>query len=135
MEFDLFEYENSIRKYRSQTQQLFLINIFKCESKYSKKFIVIGTCGNIYNVIINQTPSCNCPDFEKGFRCKHIYFVLIKILKINSELVDNTYFSRYQLSQFFNNIQVDSHLINQDIKSIYDRKRSKYNNVTMIKFN
>ena len=135
MDFDLFEYENSIRKYRSQEHQLFLINIFKCNSKYSKKFIIIGTCGYIYNVIINQHPTCNCPDFDKGFRCKHIYFVLIQILKIDPEIEDNTFFTNTQLAQFLNNIKVDSHLINQDIKSIYDRRRSKYNNVTIIKFN
>lgn len=35
-------------------------------------------------VQICQTPSCNCPDFEKGNFCKHILFAYLKVLRVSS---------------------------------------------------
>lgn len=34
-----------------------------------------GTTGNIYSIFIGQSPSCTCPDNQKGNQCKHIVYV------------------------------------------------------------
>ncbi|KAL2934518.1 Mitogen-activated protein kinase kinase kinase 1 [Bienertia sinuspersici] len=41
---------------------------------------VLGATGNVYKVSISSTPSCTCPD--RVTPCKHILFVLIKVLGI-----------------------------------------------------
>uniref|UniRef100_A0A803LFK9 Mitogen-activated protein kinase kinase kinase 1 n=2 Tax=Chenopodium quinoa TaxID=63459 RepID=A0A803LFK9_CHEQI len=42
------------------------------------EFYVLGATGNVYIVNISITPSCTCPD--RTTPCKHILFVLIKVL-------------------------------------------------------
>lgn len=37
-------------------------------------FDVIGSTGNIYEVVIRKEPVCNCPDGLKGNQCKHICY-------------------------------------------------------------
>lgn len=36
---------------------------------------IAGTTGNVYNVRVNNEPSCSCPDAAKGNQCKHIVYV------------------------------------------------------------
>lgn len=43
-------------------------------------FFVLGATGNVYNVNLSVTPSCTCPD--RTAPCKHILFVLIRVLGI-----------------------------------------------------
>nr|GMD48889.1 mitogen-activated protein kinase kinase kinase 1-like [Ipomoea batatas] len=44
-------------------------------------FFVLGVTGNVYTVNIAATPSCTCPD--RIAPCKHILFVMIRVLGIN----------------------------------------------------
>lgn len=37
-------------------------------------FGIVGSTGNIYNVVIGKEPVCNCPDGRKGNQCKHICY-------------------------------------------------------------
>lgn len=69
------------------------------------RFVVQGSTGNAYTVEISTHPSCTCPDFMENVRasahrcvkrshdhvadcqcnyCKHIIFVLIKVLGLSS---------------------------------------------------
>ena len=43
---------------------------------------MLGSTGNVYNVIIAKFPSCTCPDFARGHLCKHILFVFLKVLQV-----------------------------------------------------
>lgn len=53
---------------------------------------IAGTTGNIYTVQIGHIPTCTCPSFGKGTSpCKHIIYVLVKVLKVPEYL-------RYQTS-------------------------------------
>jgi len=45
---------------------------------------VLGSIGNVYSINICTRPQCSCPDFEKGNLCKHILFVYLKVLRVNS---------------------------------------------------
>ncbi|XP_056686442.1 uncharacterized protein [Spinacia oleracea] len=44
------------------------------------EFYVLGATGNVYIVNITATPSCTCPD--RATPCKHILFVLIRVLGV-----------------------------------------------------
>ncbi|KAH7273394.1 hypothetical protein B0J15DRAFT_98794 [Fusarium solani] len=46
-----------------------------------------GSTGNIYNVHIGKRPSCTCPHYEKGNQCKHILYVMKKVLNAPFDLV------------------------------------------------
>jgi RING-H2 zinc finger domain/SWIM zinc finger len=45
-------------------------------------FSVLGSTGNCYDVQIQRLPHCSCPDHAKGNLCKHILFVLLKVMQI-----------------------------------------------------
>lgn len=38
--------------------------------------------GAVYTVKISRHPHCSCPDHEKGNLCKHILFVMLRVLKL-----------------------------------------------------
>lgn len=44
-------------------------------------FFILGATGNVYTVTLTTTPSCTCPD--RRTPCKHILFVLIRVLGVS----------------------------------------------------
>ncbi|KAL2346948.1 hypothetical protein Fmac_000948 [Flemingia macrophylla] len=44
-------------------------------------FFIFGATGNVYTVALSSTPSCTCPD--RTTPCKHILFVLIRVLGVS----------------------------------------------------
>src|SRR5580700_10634340 len=99
------------RKQRGVTQNIFLIETIIGTEQYERKYIVMGSTGNIYNVIIKNEPECTCPDYTTRYkRCKHIYFVLMRIMKINN--VDEEEYTNDELVEMFKNIpQITNQLI------------------------
>ncbi|GJP43712.1 hypothetical protein CLOM_g3144, partial [Closterium sp. NIES-68] len=51
----------------------------------SCNFHVLGATGNVYTVTISQQPSCTCPDSGNGNLCKHILFVLLRVLRVDQD--------------------------------------------------
>lgn len=49
------------------------------------KFVVLGNTGFVYSVRLDLRPSCTCPDFKfrRGNTCKHILFVMLRVLKLH----------------------------------------------------
>lgn len=79
---------------RAVRQRLFLVDISApatCPNHGgpSLKFTVLGSTGNVYEAIISKVPTCNCPDARKGNLCKHLLFVMMKVvgLDVSSQLV------------------------------------------------
>lgn len=35
-------------------------------------FNVLGATGNVYDVVVDRSPRCSCPDAAKGNVCKHL---------------------------------------------------------------
>jgi len=71
---------------RAKTQRLYLVersDVIHNES-LSCEFVILGSTGNVYTVQICQIPSCTCPDHAKGNLCKHILFVLLKVVGLDS---------------------------------------------------
>ncbi|KAG5979008.1 hypothetical protein E4U55_005670 [Claviceps digitariae] len=46
-----------------------------------EKCEVAGSTGNIYTVEISQTPKCTCPHALKDNHCKHIIYILARVLQ------------------------------------------------------
>ena len=63
-----------------------------------------GTTGNIYTVSITHVPTCTCPNFQKGNpQCKHIVYVLVKVLKAPLHLSYQLAFLTSELREIFDN--------------------------------
>lgn len=112
------------RKLRGTTQNIFLIETIITGKVYEREYVVMGSTGNIYNVLIANTPSCTCPDhMTRGNRCKHIYFILLRVMKINEDDEDQDEYSNDELLNMFNNIpNITKNLIVDDHKKeCYDK--------------
>lgn len=108
------------RKMRGQTQKLFLIETIESGSETNKIYKIMGSTGNIYTITIGNNPACSCPDFTSRFkRCKHIYFALIKLMKVNDP--NKITYSDNELLEMFKNIpQITNELhVSKNIKDKY----------------
>ncbi|KAJ9640248.1 hypothetical protein H2204_003473 [Knufia peltigerae] len=47
---------------------------------------IVGSTGNVYEVVIGRTPDCNCPDALKGNECKHKVYAMHTVLKAPEHL-------------------------------------------------
>ncbi|KAH7313484.1 hypothetical protein B0I35DRAFT_480165 [Stachybotrys elegans] len=48
---------------------------------------IAGSTGNVYEVHICKLPTCNCPHAKAGHQCKHVLYVLARVLNAPSDLV------------------------------------------------
>ncbi|OAA32480.1 RING-finger protein [Moelleriella libera RCEF 2490] len=64
-------------------------------------FEVTGSTGNIYTVIVKQQPTCNCPHARKGNQCKHVIFVLARVLRAPYHLVYQLALLESELREIF----------------------------------
>lgn len=67
---------------RVMSQRFFMVDRTREGDNLHEEFQVLGSTGNIYTVVVNQLPSCTCPDSLKGNICKHLLFVFIKVLGV-----------------------------------------------------
>ncbi|KAH7889342.1 hypothetical protein F5I97DRAFT_1843539 [Phlebopus sp. FC_14] len=67
---------------RVMSQRFFMLDRRRNGSELREEFSVLGSTGNVYTVVIDKTPSCNCPDATKGNHCKHILFIFLKVLQV-----------------------------------------------------
>ena len=66
---------------KALNQRLYLIDVTK-NSERDWLFKVEGSTGIIYDVTINDSLKCTCPDFTtRCLICKHIYFIIARVLK------------------------------------------------------
>jgi len=91
------------------------------------EFTISGSTRTVYKVSIykNNKPFCNCPDFcgrakKTKIVCKHVCFVLKKVLKYNHQ----NYFENYimdfdQIKYLYNILEVDIALINLSLTDKY----------------
>ena len=69
------------RKQRGKTESIFLVKTSAID-KYSYQFEVLGSTRTVYTVTISNMCGCTCSDFKfRKNRCKHIFFVLIKMMR------------------------------------------------------
>jgi hypothetical protein len=110
------------RKIKGACQKLFLIENISANKEFEKKFRIMGSTGNVYNVTIKDIPECTCPDFRmRGSRCKHIYFVLIKLMKTDNQ--DEEVYEEKDLKIMFDNIPNISEnlIVNDQLRGLYKK--------------
>lgn len=73
-----------------------------------------GSTGNVYTVTISHIPKCTCMNFRMGnAQCKHIIYVLVKVLKTPEHLQYQLAFLSSELREIFNRagpVPVDAHV-------------------------
>jgi hypothetical protein len=149
---------NSIREriYRANSQRMYLINQMDMTNTSStssvngdeeeednkvnittidetkllcRKFTILGSTGNVYDVLIHRFPSCNCPDFGRSHLCKHILFVLLKVLHVplDSNLLYQRALLQSELKEIFCGLQTNDLgrvLAKQEVIRAYNNKAS-----------
>ncbi|KAH0613138.1 uncharacterized protein H6S33_009518 [Morchella sextelata] len=64
-------------------------------------FQIAGSTGNVYQVHIKRKSTCSCPDGIQNGLCKHILYVMMKVLKARDELVYQPALLSTELEQIF----------------------------------
>ena len=94
-----------------------------------RNYVIMGESGNTHQVTISNYPSCTCYDYQKyGRRCKHIFFVLLRIMKITLTTHHKKKFSDKDLSEMNSNTPpIPEELIYRgDKPKIKDRVEQKF---------
>jgi hypothetical protein len=73
-----------------------------------------GSTGNIYTVVIAQQPSCDCPHALAGNQCKHVLYVLARVLRAKFEYVYQLALLSGELREIFENAPPPVHLEGAD---------------------
>ncbi|CAB9526179.1 kinase kinase [Seminavis robusta] len=92
---------------RAKTQRLFLVDRPQ-EDDNGHKFCVMGSTGNLYTVKISKLVHCSCPDHAKGNVCKHILFVMLKVIGLpdTSPLIYQTALLTSELEEITQQLQL-----------------------------
>lgn len=102
--FDDGEYRD-IKIERAIEERMYLLDQKESSSStsLSRRYAVLGSTGNVYDVRISARPSCTCPNFERSPMCKHILFALIKVLHVDhsSSLLWQSTYTRKQIAELF----------------------------------
>lgn len=98
---------------RAVTQRMFIVNRERHNNDHCPHSTpdcpievvdLAGSTGNIYTVTIEHVPTCTCPNFVKGNpQCKHILYVLVKVLKAPSDILYQAAFLTSELREIFDN--------------------------------
>ncbi|TGO35022.1 hypothetical protein BHYA_0173g00160 [Botrytis hyacinthi] len=69
----------------------------KDDVEFSRQLAVLGTSGNVYMVIIEKKPECNCYEGIRDILCVHIVFILTQFLNLPAPLRHQTAFLEAEL--------------------------------------
>ncbi|EME38825.1 hypothetical protein DOTSEDRAFT_57162 [Dothistroma septosporum NZE10] len=93
---------------RAFTQRMFVVDRQRHEATEGRALAhpteivrLAGTTGNIYTVTIDKLPSCDCPYARKGNQCKHIVYVLARVLRAPAHLEYQLAFISPELRELF----------------------------------
>jgi len=145
--------EKRLRRYRSSmtvaiydrieralNQRLYLLAITKSSNEsISREYKVLGQTANVYTIVITHIPTCTCPDYAKGHLCKHIIFVLHRVLKVsrNSPLLYQQALLTNELNEIFTKADEQNNdssvLAEQPIREAYHAKTGDPNVILTVK--
>ena len=89
---------------RALTQRMFVLDRqrdFTNPQEPKETVSLAGTTGNVYTITIDKLPSCDCPHALKGNQCKHIVYVLARVLRVPAELEYQLAFISTELQEIF----------------------------------
>lgn len=86
------------RAHRAMTQRLMLVSMPDASAE-DLSFQVLGSSETTYLVSFNtEVPSCTCPDHTyRHSRCKHIIFVLRRVLNADAEVAERPTLARDEI--------------------------------------
>ena len=97
---------------RAISQRLFLVKTSEtttCPTNGGPliTFTILGSTGNVYEVKLSKVPHCSCPDHRKGNLCKHLLFVMLKVvgLSASSPLVYQSAYLTNELDEIMEKVQ------------------------------
>lgn len=62
-----------------------------------------GTTGNLYTQHIGQVPTCDCPHAQKGNQCKHLVYIMLRVLKAPEAIAIQLALTSSELRDLFHN--------------------------------
>lgn len=89
---------------RALTQRMFALDRQRSNDDSgcpTETISLAGTTGNIYTIVIDKVPSCDCPHARKGNQCKHIVYVLSRVLRAPAHLEYQLAFLTSELHEMF----------------------------------
>ncbi|KAL5340029.1 hypothetical protein BJX70DRAFT_397265 [Aspergillus crustosus] len=91
------------RLQRATTQRMFVVGqtVAGTDEIPELTFDIVGSTGNIYKTFIGKEPTCSCPDGMKGNQCKHICYVLVKVLNAPTHLQYQLAFLTTELREIY----------------------------------
>ncbi|KAF2742431.1 hypothetical protein M011DRAFT_481722 [Sporormia fimetaria CBS 119925] len=92
-------------KERALTQRLTIQDRERCGTDQlpEEKVLIAGSTGNLYTVQVKQVPSCDCPHAKKGNQCKHIIYVMLRVLKAPEHIAYQLALTSSELREVFKN--------------------------------
>lgn len=98
---------------RALSQRLYLVHTSDVHPRHPQhggpycELAVLGSTGNLYTVTLCRVPNCDCPDHAKGNLCKHILFVMLKVVGLpsDSDLVYQAALLTTELEDIFDTMQ------------------------------
>jgi hypothetical protein len=111
-------------RYRALTQRMFVLDRKREDTNDGHPIETVtlaGSTGNVYTIIIDKVPLCDCPHARKGHQqCKHIIYVLSRVLKARADLEYQLAFCSFELREIFENAPL---LPVQQVESSHDGNR------------
>ncbi|KAG6024537.1 hypothetical protein E4U40_003208 [Claviceps sp. LM458 group G5] len=88
---------------RALSQRFYVLTRTRCDTDDcpGEVFEIAGSTGNVYTVKIDLMPSCSCPHALKGNQCKHIIYILARVLHAPLDLVYQLAFLSTELREIF----------------------------------
>jgi hypothetical protein len=92
-------------KERAMTQRLTVLSRERCgtDDLPEEKIVMAGSTGNVYTQVVKLQPSCDCPHARKGNQCKHIIYVMLRVLKAREDIAYQLALTASELHEVFKN--------------------------------
>ena len=92
-------------KERALTQRLTVLDRERCgtDEVPEEKVVMAGSTGNVYTQHICHVPSCDCPHAKKGNQCKHIVYVMLRVLRAPENVGYQLALTSEELRELFKN--------------------------------
>lgn len=92
-------------KGRALTQRLTVLSRERCgtDELPEEKVAIAGSTGNVYTVNVGLLPSCNCPHAKKGSQCKHIVYIMLRVMKAREEVAYQLALTSTELRELIKN--------------------------------
>jgi hypothetical protein len=91
---------------RALTQRMFALDRLRSNDNPehpTETISLAGTTGNVYTICIDKIPTCDCPHAKKGNQCKHVVYVMSRILRAPPDLEYQLALTSSELKDIFAN--------------------------------